>query len=76
MGYCSIQNELFWSGSDLDEVVEILVVELHEFQKHPFHVLDDESMNELLTRIKDKGILEPLLLRERKSGGCLSRLQG
>lgn len=62
-------DELFGSGSGLDEVVEIPVSELHEFQNHPFHVLDDESMNELLTSIREKGILEPLLLRERKLGG-------
>lgn len=62
-------DELFGNGSGLDEVVEIPVSELHEFQNHPFHVIDDESMNELLTSIREKGILEPLLLREHKSGG-------
>lgn len=62
-------DELFGCGSGTEEVIEIPVSELSEFKNHPFHVLDDENMNELLTSISEKGILEPLLLRTCKTGG-------
>lgn len=42
---------------------------LHEFKNHPFHVVDDEAMEELVESIKKNGILSPAIARKRPEGG-------
>lgn len=42
---------------------EIEIDKIHCFQNHPFKVLDDEKMDELVESIKEKGVLTPVLVR-------------
>ena len=51
------------------EIKEIPLAELHEFKGHPFRVLDDEKMEELVASIKDNGVLVPGIARLRREGG-------
>ncbi len=41
----------------------IPIYKLHPFEGHPYKVLDNEEMNELIGSIQDSGILTPLLVR-------------
>lgn len=44
---------------------DIPLDQLHEFKGHPFHVVDDEAMDELVESIKAKGVLSPAIARKR-----------
>ena len=48
---------------------DIPLDQLHEFRDHPFHVVDDEAMLELVESIKKNGILSPAIARKRPEGG-------
>lgn len=51
------------------QVSNIPLTELHEFKNHPFHVLDDEKMDETVESVKKYGVLVPGICRKRKEGG-------
>lgn len=41
----------------------ISINKLHEFKDHPYKVLDNDEMNELIRSIQEHGILSPLIVR-------------
>ena len=43
--------------------VRIIVMALVEFKNHPFYVIDNEEMNELVNSITDSGVLVPIIVR-------------
>ena len=43
--------------------------ELHEFKDNPYQVKDDEDMEDLIESIKEYGVIEPLIVRNREKGG-------
>jgi ParB family chromosome partitioning protein len=45
------------------------IVELYPFENHPYRVVDDTKMDELVESIKDNGVLEPAIVRKRSAGG-------
>ena len=49
--------------------VEIELGLISEFANHPFRVVDDEKMDELVESIKQQGILSPVLVRPGKDSG-------
>ncbi len=51
------------------EIKNILLDELFTFKNHPFRVVDDESMEEMVESIKAHGVLVPIMVRERDEGG-------
>ena len=51
------------------DITEISLKELHTFKGHPFHVVDDEKMQDLVESIKEKGVLSPAIVRKREKGG-------
>lgn len=51
------------------QIVEIPISELHTFENHPFRVIDDESMEEMVESIKEYGVLVPAIARPREEGG-------
>lgn len=55
-------------GDGGDEIIEVPLHELVEFKNHPFKVLDDDSMLELIESIKENGILSPGIARPRQDG--------
>lgn len=52
-----------------DKIVMISLEQLHDFNGHPFKVLDDEKMEETVESIRQYGVLNPVLARPRKEGG-------
>lgn len=48
---------------------EIEVAKIHPFKNHPFKVIDDEKMHELVESILENGVLTPVIVREDPEGG-------
>lgn len=48
---------------------DIPLDQLHEFKGHPFHVVDDEEMEQLVESIRQNGVLSPAIARKRPEGG-------
>lgn len=49
--------------------VRIPLSEMHSFRNHPFHVSDDDEMMELAESIRNKGVIQPALVRRDLMGG-------
>ncbi|MCI7226535.1 MAG: ParB/RepB/Spo0J family partition protein, partial [Lachnospiraceae bacterium] len=47
-----------------NEVAQLPIEQLVTFHNHPYKVLDDDKMQELVSSIKDSGILSPLVVRK------------
>ena len=64
-------NEVADSGvKPIDgQIVEIPLSELHTFKNHPFRVVDDENMEEMVESVKEYGVLVPAIARPRAEGG-------
>ena len=51
------------------EKVDTLVLDdLHSFKHHPFKVLDNEEMNQMVESVQQFGILNPLIVRPDENG--------
>ena len=46
-----------------ESAMEIEINKIHAFKNHPFKVLDDEKMQDLIDSVKLSGVLTPVLLR-------------
>ena len=46
-----------------ESAMEIEISKIHPFKNHPFKVLDDEKMQDLVESVKINGVLTPVLLR-------------
>jgi len=62
-------DDLFGAETPKDGIIEVPIKELHAFSQHPFKVLDNEEMDELVKSVKEKGVLSPILIRNRELGG-------
>jgi ParB family chromosome partitioning protein len=51
-----------------ESAMEIELRLIHPFQNHPFKVVDDEKMQDLVDSIRANGVLSPVLLRESGHG--------
>ena len=49
--------------------MDLPIADLHTFENHPFRVIDDESMEEMVESIKEYGVLVPAIVRSRAKGG-------
>lgn len=61
-------EELLGAPVDKDMTSEIRIDQIYPFENHPFKVLDDESMNELVESIRSNGVLVPVLVRPDDEG--------
>ena len=52
-----------------DQIQEIALTELHSFKDHPFHVVDDDKMQEMAESVAQYGVLVPGIVRDRPEGG-------
>ncbi len=52
-----------------EQVINVKLSELHPFKNHPFHVADDEKMEETAESIRQYGVLVPGIARPRAGGG-------
>ena len=48
---------------------KIAIRDIRPFCNHPFKVIDDEKMDELVESIRENGILTPIIVRTLSSGG-------
>lgn len=48
---------------------KVAISKIHSFANHPFKVLDDEKMDDLVMSVKENGVLTPVLLRPDGKGG-------
>ncbi|MCI9544276.1 MAG: ParB/RepB/Spo0J family partition protein [Acutalibacter muris] len=65
-------DELFCSPAlqaASDQIQEVALTELHPFKDHPFHVTDDEKMQEMAESVAQYGVLVPGIVRPRQEGG-------
>ena len=46
-----------------ESAMEIEIEKIHPFRNHPFHVVDDAKMQDLIDSILENGILSPTLIR-------------
>lgn len=56
-------------GNNIDKITEVPIDCLYDFKNHPFYVINDEKMQETVDSIKEYGVLNPCVVRPRKSGG-------
>ena len=55
--------------NSVDKITEIPIDCLYGFKNHPFHVINDEKMQETVDSIKEYGVLNPCIVRPREDGG-------
>jgi ParB-like partition proteins len=55
-------------GDTCDEIIEVELSELHDFTGHPFRVVEDERMQEMVESVRKHGVLVPGIVRHRKDG--------
>ncbi len=56
------------SKKENDNVTAIPLSQIIDFPDHPYQVRDDESMNELVESIKERGLIQPILVRPVENG--------
>ena len=56
-------------GTVEDQVVRMVLAELHPFKGHPFRVMEDEEMMEMVESVRQFGVLVPVIVRPDKSEG-------
>ena len=50
-------------------VIDLPAAEISDFPDHPFKVRMDESMTEMVSSVKERGVLSPVLVRPMPDGG-------
>jgi len=61
-------QELLGAPVDNEGTQEIRIDQIYPFENHPFKVLDDDKMTDLVESIKENGILVPVLVRPDDEG--------
>lgn len=61
-------EELLGAPTAKDTTTEIRINQIYKFEKHPFKVLDDAKMADLVQSIKDNGVIVPVLVRPDDEG--------
>ena len=62
-------DDLFGIEETSGQVTEVPLKELQPFRDHPFKVLDDEKMQQMIESVKENGVIVPGLARELDGGG-------
>lgn len=66
--FASVEELLGAPTTTEEGTVEIKVDQIYPFENHPFKVLDDEKMDDLVESIKLNGVLTPVLVRPDDEG--------
>lgn len=66
-------DELFMNDKEraenkLPKIFDIPLSEIDDFPSHPYCVLDDEDMQNLMESIKDRGVITPAMVRKKDDG--------
>ncbi len=56
-------------GADGGKIQEVALSDLFPFRNHPFKILDDQSMEDMVESVREHGILMPGIARPRPEGG-------
>ena len=56
------------TGAGTEKVVIAPLTELFDFKDHPFKVLDDDKMADLVESIRANGVLTPVVVRGNDGG--------
>lgn len=59
-----------------ERLMEIPIELISDFPDHPYKVLDDESMSELVESIKACGVIQPVIVREKDDGESYEMVSG
>lgn len=54
--------------ANLEKVVNISIKDIDDYPKHPFKVLVNDEMQEMVDSVKEKGILVPTIVRQKADG--------
>ena len=54
---------------NLERVTQLRLEELHPFRGHPFKVLEDQAMAEMVESVREFGVLVPAIVRPDPEGG-------
>ena len=54
--------------ANLEKVINISIKDIDDYPEHPFKVLVNDEMQEMVDSIKDKGILVPTIVRQKADG--------
>ena len=61
-------QELLGAPEVKEGTTQVRVDQIYPFENHPFKVLDDEKMDDLVKSIKENGVLVPVLIRPDDEG--------
>lgn len=66
-------DELFMNDKEraenkLPKIFDIPLSEIDDFPDHPYRVLDDEDMQNLMESIRDRGVITPAMVRKKHDG--------
>ena len=66
-------DELFMNDKEraenkLPKIFDIPLSEIDDFPDHPYRVLDDEDMQNLLESISERGVITPAMVRKKEDG--------
>jgi ParB family chromosome partitioning protein len=63
-------NDLFGERMEHNEkIIEVPLTDLYSFKNHPFHIINDFDMSQMIQSVKECGILVPGIVRKRIEGG-------
>ena len=73
LGLTSVLDELFMDDKGraenrLPKIYDIPLAEIDDFPDHPFYVRNDDDMDQLVESIKERGIITPVMLRQKDDG--------
>ena len=54
---------------ELKKIIPIKIKDISDFPDHPFKVVDDEKMEDMVNSIKERGVMFPVIVRPKKDGG-------
>jgi len=57
------------AGDGGEKIQEVALADLFPFKNHPFKVLDDQTMEDMVESVREHGILVPGIARPRAEGG-------
>ena len=53
---------------NLEKIVNINLNEIDDFPEHPFKVVENDEMKDMMESIQDKGVLVPTIVRKKEDG--------
>lgn len=55
-------------NADLEKVVNISIKEIDDYPNHPFKVIENNELQNMVDSIREKGVLSPTLVRKKADG--------